>query len=195
MNKYPFIQSIEERRKWNGSGEDWNDPLALDIKMDNNKRIFVSYIKSSQLKTPFIVDLINTSTFKLRYECQFTDTYWARTGIPSDYIAKALAIKLDSIDDVIENYDTINNFIESLTKLSDIIPDDEIVFYHNEDDTISINSEWIEKTKPLVFRKDDYFEKLFILNIEWDKFPDFYTNKTILTKDRREHNYFHQQKK
>jgi hypothetical protein len=186
LNKYPFIQSIEERRGWNGSGGKFIDPLALDIKMEDNKRIFVSYIDSGQLKSPFVLNLINTSTFMFRYECEFTDTHWARTGIPSDYIAKALSIELDSVDDVIKNYESITKFVDSLTKLNDIIPDDQTVFIYDKDGVLSIRG-WLKKTKPLVLRKDNYFEKLFILNIEGDKFPNFYTNQAIITKGHGEY--------
>jgi hypothetical protein len=187
MDEYPFIKSIDERRRWNGSGGDWIDPLALDIKMENDKRIFVSYIKSSQLKAPFILDLINTSTFMVRYECSFTDTYWARTGIPSDYLARAMGINLDSIDDVIENYEGITDFVNSLTKLGDIVTDGRTGFFYNKNNILSIKGDWLKKTKPLIFRENDYFEKLFILNIEGDKFPNFYTYQAIITKDRREY--------
>jgi hypothetical protein len=195
MTKYPFIQSIEERRRWNGSGGDWIDPLALDIKMSNGRRIFVSYISSDQLRSPFIIDLVDTSTFIVRYECEATDTYWARTGIPSEYIAKALLINVDSIDDVIVNYDKIKNFVDSLTKLRDIVPNGQITFYYNKNDLLDFyGSGWLKRTKPLVLKKDNDFEKLFILNIEGNKFPNFYTNQEIIIKDWREYNYLHQRK-
>jgi hypothetical protein len=50
---------VEEIWEWDGNSSIFPPiPYALDIRMENDKRIFLSWIKSMQLRTPFSLAVV-----------------------------------------------------------------------------------------------------------------------------------------
>ena len=201
IQKYPFITSITEIWGFDGSGGDFNDPVALDIKMDNGKRLFLSYISSSDLKSPFQLHLIEKSTFiiytghdKFGYYTSFSNS------IPIDFISRNIQIELNSVEDVIDNYDLILNFTNSLTKLADInelldIDDRYRIVDLGFGSEGRVGLSWRKHIKPIkneyLYKNEIYEQKFYILNITQDEFPDAYTFYQIENKTEGGERYIH----
>jgi hypothetical protein len=173
IDRHPNIISVVEH--W-GFGDDdyyWYEIpfyrwVSLDIKMENGKRLFLSYIRQSNLKAPFHLILIEKSTFEILHFSREETNHWV--GIPIDFIAKNVGIQLNSVDDVIENYDLIFTFTDSLAKLADI-------------DNINVKNEiisgleysyslggyrLINHIQPIITDED----KWYILNVTYDEVPN-----------------------
>jgi hypothetical protein len=190
MDKYPNIISIT--RVWGyGDGDyHWTDIefyrwLALDIKMENEKRLFLAWIRSSDLRTPFYIELIGKSTFIIDHNerrSAFSITYGASyddygflESIPIDFVAKNINIKLKSVDDVIKNYDLIYNFLNSFTKLEDIEDIDkrnEIAGYWSN---TKLGYKWLRYTPTI--KVDNV--NCRILNVTQDAVPKYYKFERI----------------
>jgi hypothetical protein len=126
IDKYPNIISVTEC--WGYGDDDYNSSdilfyswVSLDIKMENEKRLFISNIKSSDLKAPFFIDIVGKSAFAIShaYSNDIAQRDY-RESFPIDFIANNIGVQLNSVDDVIENYNLIYDFTNSLTKLEDI---------------------------------------------------------------------------
>jgi len=189
MDKYPNIISIT--RIW-GYGDDdyicsdiefyrW---LALDIKMENEKRLFLAWIRSSDLKAPFYIELIGKSAFIIRHntsKSSFAINYWTRhniyifKSIPIDFVSKNIGIPLNSVDDVIKNYDLIYNFLNSFTKLEDIEDIDkrnDIAGYWPDTE---LANKWLEYAREIKVDNAD----CSILNVTQDVVPKYYKFERI----------------
>jgi hypothetical protein len=190
MDKYPQIISITEC--WGFGDDDYNSSdlqfyrsVSLDIKMENNKRLFISNIRSSDFKAPFIIRLIGESTFEIHNLTEKTANYYV--GFPVDFISKNINIQLKSVFDVINNYDLIFNFTNSLTKLADI---EYLLDINQKDEMIrgleysySISMRWWgEYVKPIIIDED----KWYILNITHNEIPNDYKYKKNEKSDERE---------
>jgi hypothetical protein len=196
MDKYPFIISITEA--WGFEDDDYiyTDRafyrwLALDIKMENEKRLFLACICSSDLKAPFYLELIGKSSFAIANftttKSSFALNYWREynLSLPIDFIAKNIDIPLNSVDDVIENYDLIYNFTNSFTKLENIEIDtrNEIISKYSE--YPKLGGVWIKFVKPVKIGNDD----CYILNVTRDAAPKYYNFLRIDNKKGWEQRY------
>jgi hypothetical protein len=195
IDKYPQIISVTEC--WGFGDDDYNSSdilfnswVSLDIKMKNEKRIFISYIRSSNLKSPFHINLLGESTFEIQHLSGSKTNHWV--GFPIDFISKNINVQLKSVDDVIDNYDLIHNFTNSLTKLADI----EILLDIDQKEKIikgleysySLGSSWWRNyIQPIIMDED----KWYILNITHDEVPNDYKFKEIETATERERRYIH----
>jgi hypothetical protein len=183
MDKYPNIISVT--RVWGYGDDDYTCSdrefyrwLALDIKMENEKRLFLAWIRSSDLNAPFYIELIGKSTFIIQHNTRkssFAINYWTRNNIyifqsiPIDFVAKNINIPLNSVEDVIENYDIIYNFLNSFTKIEDIEDIDkrhEIAKYWSNTD---LAYKWVTDVQPIKVDNIDYR----ILNVTQDAVPNF----------------------
>jgi hypothetical protein len=125
IDKYPYIISVTEC--WGYGYDDYNSSdilfyswVSLDIKMENEKRLFISYIKSSDLKAPFFLNLLGESAFAISYDYRNSIAHEYRDGLKIDFIADNIGVQLNSVDDVIENYDLIYEFTNTFKKLGEI---------------------------------------------------------------------------
>jgi len=200
INKYPFIISITEDWDFYRSG-DFNDPVALDIKMEGGKRLFISHIRSSDLKSPFYLVLIEKSTFITHiWQDKFNRFDGISNSIPIDFISRNIQIELNSVEDVIENYDSIFNFTNSLTKLADInelldIDDRYRIYNTSYGKRGRYGLSWRNYVKPIknefLYKNEIYEQEYFILNITQDEFPDTYDFYVIENENGRQQRYTH----
>jgi hypothetical protein len=190
IDKYPQIISITEC--WGFGDDDYNSSdmffyswVSLDIKMEDEKRIFLSYIRSSNLKVPFHINLVSDSTFEINHFSKGKINHWV--GFPIDFIAKNINMQIKSVDDVIEYYDIIYSFTNSLTKLSDI----ENLLDNEQKDIIIKGLEysyslgigwWRSFVQPIIIDDD----KWYILNISEDEIPNNYKLNEINNMHERE---------
>lgn len=167
------IVSITACWGWGGTGGDLEQPLAIDIKMENGKRLFLSYIRSLNLKTPFYLVLIGESSFKVGY---VTNGFIAVGGIPIDLISQETGIEINSVIDVINNYDKIYSFIDSLTKLKDINEqlEDEYQYSSKGSGRGNVGLGWRHEVSTIQYSRIDKEFTWFILNVTRNDFPDFY---------------------
>jgi hypothetical protein len=171
----PVVQSVNECRGWYGSAGDFFPPIAVDIKMKNDKRLFLSFIKSPWLKTPFYLNLIGNSVFSTRFSIyENGDDMGISHGIPIKLISQETNIQLNSVDDVINNYDEIYIFINSLSK-----------YRKNADAGVS---NWFKETKPIFFN-NQYWH---IINSTYIENPDHYIFALINEVGVYEQRYFHE---
>ena len=192
IDKYPNIISIEERWGYGNNDYNWREigfysSVSLDIKMENEKRLFVSLVRSSSLKAPFYIDLIGKSTFEI---AQYSGNQYNRwKGIPIDFIAKNIDIQLNSVDDVIKNYDLIFSFIDSLTKIEDmddielknqIISGLEYAYY-------IARYGWVKYIQPIITDEGEWY----ILNITQDEVPNAHKFMNIVNMKETERGYIH----
>jgi hypothetical protein len=164
--KYDYIESIEEIIGWGGNSSDLPTPSAFDIKMENGRRLFLSYVeineKTGKNYYPYYLDLIGNFVIYGR--------------IPIDLIAKETGLDLETVEDIIVHYDTIYSFINTMTKLSEINEElSEGNKYH-----ISpyggggyVGDEYREKVKS--FASGDWRPLL----VEIDKYPEVYKMEDI----------------
>jgi hypothetical protein len=126
------ILSVIEIWGWDGKGGDFNMPLALDIRITGNKRLFLSLIRSKNLdskinntplKSPFTINLVGENAFSCYSE--FYSAAGERKvvgrneksyGIPVDLISQELGIRLNTVREVVSNYDKINAFVSEFIK-------------------------------------------------------------------------------
>jgi hypothetical protein len=197
MDKYPQIISITEC--WGFDDDDYNSSdllfyssVSLDIRMENNQRVFISNIRSSSLKTPFVIYLLEESTFEILNFSGDTINHNHYIGLPIDFISKKINIQLKSVVDVIDNYDLIFNFTNSLTKLVDIEYlldiDQKHEIIRGLEYSLSLDIHWWrEYVKPIIVDKD----KWYILNITHNKIPNDYKYKAIENFNERELRYIY----
>lgn len=134
INKNGEIQSMTEIWGWRGKGLDFYTPLALDIKFLDGRRLFLAFIKSrsfpepphcnrTPLRAPFDIWLIGDTTFDgAEFAYYPSDSDIERessspapiSSLPIDLIASELKTKLDTVEEVISNYDKIYEFVCSL---------------------------------------------------------------------------------
>jgi hypothetical protein len=151
------IQSINECWGWYGSGGDFFAPIALDIKMEDDKRLFLSFIRSPRLKTPFYLNLIGSSVFSVRFSTYENGNDGGSShGIPIKLISQETGIQINSVDDVVNNYDEIYVFINSLAK------------YRTNNDIVGYN--WFKEAKPIFFNTQYWH----IINNTYAEDPDHY---------------------
>jgi hypothetical protein len=173
IDRHPNIISVVEH--WGFEDDDyyWYEiqfyrRFSLDIKMENGKRLFLSYIHPSNPKAPFNLYLIGKSTFEILHFSGKETNHWV--GIPIDFIAINIGVQINSVSDVIENYDLIFNFTDSLTKLADI--DD--IDVKNEiisglEYSYSLGGyRLIKHIQPIITGED----KWYILNVTYDEVPN-----------------------
>ncbi|GHT80685.1 hypothetical protein FACS1894130_12210 [Spirochaetia bacterium] len=174
MKENKNIQSVTEWRDW-GTGGDFKEPFTLDIKMNDGKRIFIDNIQSVFLSPPFSILLIGESAFKIRGEpiADGTGSITGGRSLPFSLINQICKVKINSVDDIVKNYDEIYEFVNSCTKLSDI--KDSIEITQEKDNFRSI--ELIKKTKTIVDESNKY--NWFILTISLNEFPNYYLFKDI----------------
>jgi hypothetical protein len=172
-----YIQSINECWGWYGSGGDFFAPVAIDIKMESDKRLFLSFIRSPWLKPPFYLNLIGDSVFSVRFSVyENGDDGGIAHGIPIELISQETGIQINSVDDVVNNYNKIYIFINSLTK------------HRKNTDTVVHN--WFKETKPIFFNTQYWH----IINSTYDENPDHYIFTLINEMSVYEQRYFHERK-
>jgi hypothetical protein len=177
------IQSIEECWGWYGTGGDLRKPLALDVKMKDGKRLFLSYIYSPSLNAPFYLDLVGESTFFINYYSRKESSYKGSGvvhGIPIELIEQEEGITLNCVDDVVKNYDQIYNFIGTLCKLT----------------TIGGRFNELKNAKPIEFtdenkRNEGYRYRWRIFNVEFSRLPDYHMFHYMNKASDRETRYLH----
>jgi hypothetical protein len=156
--------------------------VSLDIKMEGGKRLFIAFIHSSDLQAPFLLYLIGRSTFEVvqtSFGRRGGNTYWY--GLPIHFVEKNIDIQLNSVEDVIENYDLILNFTDSLTFLVDI--DD--IDIRNQ--MIREMHQYLKYIRPIIVDG----EKWYILNITQDVLPNHVRFYRIENMNERERSYIH----
>jgi hypothetical protein len=198
IDKYLNIISVTEC--WGYGDDDYNSSdilfyswVSLDIKMENEKRLFISYIKSSDLKAPFSLALVGKSAFAISHDYRNDIAHDFRESLPIDFIANNIGVQLNSVDDIIENYDLIYDFTNSLTKLENIKKlltidqENEIKNYLER----GLGFYWWRKfVQPITVGND----KRYILNITQDDDPKdyrFYNFNGIENYHDRERRYVH----
>jgi hypothetical protein len=171
------IQSINECWGWYGSSGDFFAPIALDIKTEDDKRLFLSFIRSPRLKKPFYLNLIGNSVFSVRFSTyENGNDGGSAHGIPIGLISQETGIQINSVDDVVNNYDEIYIFINSLTK------------YRKNTDTVVHN--WFKEVKPIFFNTQYWY----IINSSCAENPDHYIFTLINEMNVYEQRYFHERK-
>jgi hypothetical protein len=192
MDKHPDIISVVEH--WGFEDDDyyWYEIqfykwVSLDIKMENGRRLFLSYIHPSNLKAPFYLNLIGKSSFEILHFSGKKTHH--EVGIPIDFVEKNIGIQLSSVDDVIGNYDLIRCFTDSLTKLADIDDIDVRNRIISDIEHSYFYSYWWNKyIQPIITDED----KLYILNITYDEVPNAKRfEKFTQIAVNRERRYFH----
>jgi hypothetical protein len=99
--------------------------------------------------------------------------FWARYGIyayksiPIDFVAKNIDIPLNSVEDVIENYDLIYNFLNSFTKIEDIADADTRAKYLSY---TNLGYIWLKYVQPIKVDNAD----CYILNVTQDAVPKYH---------------------
>jgi hypothetical protein len=130
MDNNTEIQSVTEIWGWNGEDIDFNGPLVLDIRLSEERRLFLGYIQSKHilpaqiinktpLNAPFDIYLIGDTAF-----CFFEHVYLSNgkefvnngSNLPVALLAQEIGIQLDTVDDVIKNYDKIYKFVSLFPK-------------------------------------------------------------------------------
>jgi hypothetical protein len=177
IKRNPCIQSINECHGWHGSGGDFFSPIAMDIRMEGDKRLFLSFIRSPWLKKPFYLNLIGSSVFSVMFSSyENGDDRGASHGIPIELIGQETGIQINSVDDVVNNYDKIHIFIDSLTKR------------RKNSDAVVHN--WFKEVKPIFFNTQYWH----IINNTYEENPDHYIFNYINEAKFYEQRYFHERK-
>ncbi|GHT80672.1 hypothetical protein FACS1894130_12180 [Spirochaetia bacterium] len=185
------IQSVDEIWGWDTTGSDFSQSLALDIKLKDNKRLFLGYIRSTNLfpdfgnitllKAPFSVYLVGDNVFTC-FELTYSSdgehiNNTVGHGLPTALLAQQLKIKLETVEDVVKNYDKIYAFVSSFPKYRKGWIEDEqpmrIIFTDRWDAEKNYYTSW--EIRRFV-QSDDKNQ---------DKFEDF--DKTYPTMIRRVH--------
>jgi hypothetical protein len=158
--KYDYIEFIEEIIGWGGNSSDLPTPSAFNIKMTNDRRLFLSYIG------------INKKTRKNYYPhyLELIGNYAIYKSISIDLIANETGLNLETVEDVIIHYEIIYSFIDTMTKLSEI----------NED--LSEDNRYHISQQGMGYVGDEYREKVKSfasgqsrpLLVEMDKYPEMY---------------------
>jgi hypothetical protein len=139
-----FILSVEEIWEWDGNSKLFPPiPYALDIRMENDKRIFLSWVKSMHLKAPFYLAMIESNVFNVHVSRDEDGRFGGGERIPIELIAQEAKIQLKSVDDVIKNYDVLLIFMDSFTTW------DSYICYKEQ---TASNISWIQYVKPILFK-------------------------------------------
>jgi hypothetical protein len=171
MERNICIESIKEYWGWYGDSSLVPPiPLALDIKMKNDKRLFLSCIESSFLNGPFNLVMIGENVFNVNVSKN-------EDGNPSEgqrfsikFIEYKTGIRLKSVGDVVRNYDMIYEFVNSLETWKD---------YEEYNKQLDHNISWVQYVRPFLF-KGQYWR---IINTTNDPTDD--TIKNINDGDNR----------
>jgi hypothetical protein len=180
MMENQCIQSIEERWGWWGSGGDFFSPLAIDIKMKDGKRLFLSFIYFPGLKPPFFLNLIDEKVFFVTTYDINTENFGISHGIPIGLIMKEMSIRLDSVDDVIKNYDGILAFVSSFV----ILKDADNRFYESR----AINPIAFDEIEKNGFVHKNQWR---ILTVEYNRVPNYHLFDYINNYRPHEERFFH----
>ena len=194
LKGYPSVISITKIYGFGYKSEIFKDPFALDIKMENGKRLFIAFIRSSGLKPPFVIYLAGKSKFDVQVWGGTDKGWWVRSGIPVDFLSRNIKTELKSVEDLIKNYDLIINFTNSLTKLADInelldIKDRYEIITNNGETHGKVGAGWRNYKYINPIKDDD--NEWFILNITQDEFPEAFT---FLDEKKWEQRYIHYRK-
>jgi len=149
INKNDEIQSMTEIWGWRGKGLDFDTPLALDIRFFDGRRLFLAFIESrsfpmpphcnrTPLRAPFDIWLIGDTTFDgVRYIYMSSEpeinSLAGTSSLPIALIARELKIKIDTVEEVIYNYDKIYEFVCSLPLMqTDGVRRENIMFEYSD---------------------------------------------------------------
>jgi hypothetical protein len=135
---------VEEIWEWDGNSSIFPPiPYALDIRMENDKRIFLSWIKSIHLKAPFYLAMIDNNVFRVRVSKDEDGRSGGGERIPIKLIAQKANVQLKSVDDVVKNYDVLSEFMDSFTTWGS---------YTCYKEQTASNISWVQYIKPILFK-------------------------------------------
>jgi hypothetical protein len=138
------IVSVEEIWEWDENSKLFPPiPYALDIKMENDKRIFLSWINSMHLKAPFYIAMIDNNVYRAHASRDVSGKFGGGNRIPIKLIGEGIKIQLKSVDDVIKNYDVLSTFMNSFITWDS---------YINHKEQSASNVSWIQYGKPVLFK-------------------------------------------
>jgi hypothetical protein len=171
LEKYDYIETITEIAGWEGNSSELPPPFAFDIKMENGKRVFLSYVESNKEKN---------SIYYPKY-VELMGNYVINGRIPIELIVEKTGLDLRTVEDVVVNYDTIYSFVSTMTKLGEI---NALLSknnkYHVNDYGIGYVGGYEGKVKSFIYNNGDICHPLLV---EMDKYPEFseirYINEEI----------------
>jgi hypothetical protein len=87
LDKYNYIESVEEIVGWGGNSSELPAPSAFDIKMTDNRRLFLSYVESNKK--------MKSRTYPTYIEMIGDFVIYGR--IPVELIAEKTGLKLTTV--------------------------------------------------------------------------------------------------